>query len=568
MISYGHDRTRPRTEVFLDSSNLGSANVASEKPLVLMGSAIGGEPKVAHSITNYAQAKDIFRGGPLLDAIELAWNPSPEEQGAGRIIAMRTDEATQAKVEKEGLTVVSKLYGSDANSIQISYTDNELTNSKRFSVFFTKERYERVYDNIGNIFTVQYVGEEAQATIQIDVDSKTNKASKLILSVGEDADNLIPVRTYELGEGVYEDVHVLVNDINNLPDFEASMNSLGGNKNISTSWLDQLEAVNIKNEEATITAVAGDLINVTENDRYIKVEVDMLKPLPESIDLVNLEGALTEPAPASWSSMFETIADLGAYYIVPLTDNEAIHGELSQMLRDESNNGNQMRGIVGGAFDESMEKLRSRQMNLRASRIAITGNSGKRRMFDGRVLHFPGYMTAALIGGIASGLPIGEPVTYKHANVESLDHKFTGDQLDQLDASGVIMLEFVRNRASTYFRVVSDPTTYNVASEPVKNRMSLGEVSDFLTTDLRTIMDEEFIGTRTHNMSAAVIKNRVESFLDEQKKVGGLIVDYNPDDVQVIVSGRSARINFTVQPAQGLEYINVYISYEDQEIVA
>lgn len=566
--SYGHDRERPRTEVFLDSSNLGAANVASEKPLVLMGSANGGQPHVPHLITNYAQAREMFRGGELLDAIEMAWNPSPTTQGAGKIYAMRTDDATQAKFSNGGLTVTSKLYGADANSIQVEYADNNLTKSKRFSVYFTKERYEQVYDNIGNIFTVQYKGAEAQATISIEVDPNTHLATRLVLSEGEDAESLQPLRTYELGRGVYQDVNVLVNDINNLPDFEAKMNTLGGNKNIETEYLDELAATDVKTSPVVVTAVGADLINQVSNDTYVAVEVDRAQALPASFTLTNLSGAKTEPAPASWAELFSKVADLGAYYIVPLTAEEAIHGELSQFLRDESNNGNHLRGFVGGKFKESIETMRGRQMNLRNSRVDLIGNSGTRRMSDGRVYNFPAYMHAALVGGIASGLDIGEPLTYKRVNIEALDMKFTGDQLDQLNNSGIIMTEFVRTRTASYYRIVSDPTTYNVASDPVQNRTSLGEISDFLTTEIRTVLDEEFIGTRIRNTSSSILKNRVESFLDRQKDVGGLIVDYNPDDVQVVITGNTARINISVKPAQGLDYINVYITYEDVELRA
>ncbi|QZA69694.1 tail sheath protein [Bacillus phage 035JT004] len=566
--SYGYDRERPRTEVFLDSSNLGAANVASEKPLVLMGSANGGQPHVPHLITNYAQAREMFRGGELLDAIEMAWNPSPTVQGAGKIYAMRTDDATQAKFSNGGLTVTSKLYGADANSIQVEYSDNNLTKSKRFSVYFTKERYEQVYDNIGNIFTVQYKGTEAQATLEVEVDANTHLATRLVLSAGADADSLQPLRTYELGQGVYQDVNVLVNDINNLPDFEAKMNTLGGNKNIETEYLDKMAATDVKTAQVVVTAVGADLINQVSNDTYVAVEVDRAQALPASFTLTNLSGAKTEPAPASWAELFSRVADLGAYYIVPLTAEEAIHGELSQFLRDESNNGNHLRGFVGGKFKESIETMRGRQMNLRNSRVDLIGNSGTRRMSDGRVYNFPAYMYASLVGGIASGLDIGEPLTYKRVNIEALDMKFTGDQLDQLNNSGIIMTEFVRTRTASYYRIVSDPTTYNVASDPVQNRTSLGEISDFLTTEIRTVLDEEFIGTRLRNTSASILKNRVESFLDRQKDVGGLIVDYNPDDVQVIITGNTARINLSVQPAQGLDYINVYITYEDVELTA
>lgn len=569
VMSYGYDRTRPRTRVELDASSLSSSNVASEKPLVLLGSASGGEPHVPHEITNFAQAKEIFRSGELVDAIEMAWKPSPNTSGAGKIYAVRTDDAKGAKLEEGGLTVKSKLFGHDANNIQVEYSDNESTDSKRFSVYFTQERYERTYDNIGNIFTIRYTGEEAQASIKIEVDADTKLAKHLILSVGDTSEEgeMVEVRKYDLGVGVYENVNVLVNDINNLPDFEAEMNNLGGSKDIASNLLDEVETENIKGRRATITAVAGDLINRTRNDKYIQVEVDFKKGIPEELELQNLKGGETSPAPASWADMFYKVADLGAYYIVPLTSDEAVHGELSQFLIDESDSGNHLRGMVGGGKEESIEELRARQMNLRNSRIGVTGNSGTRRMADGRAYNFSGYMFAALVAGIASGLEVGEPITYKHLNIEALDRKFTGSQLDQLDATGVIMAEFVRTRNTSYFRLTSDPTTYNSSTEPVQNRISLGEVSDFLTTEIRTILDEEFIGTKIHHTSASILKNRVESYLDTQKDVGGLIVDYSPDDVQVVITGNTARINLAVQPTQGLDYINVFIKYEDSELV-
>lgn len=566
--SYGYDRQRPRTEIFLDASSLGSANQRSEKPLVLVGSANGGQPNVPQTITNFAQAREIFRSGELLDAIEMAWNPSPSVAGAGKIIAIRTDDATQAKLENGGLTFTSKLYGVDANSIQVELADNALTGAKRVSVYFTKERYEKVYDNIGNIFTVKYTGEEAAATVEVKVDATSKLATQLILKAGADAGSLAALRTYELGQGVYQDVHVLVNDINNLPDFEAQMITLGGNKNITTDVLDALTAVDIKAAPATVKAIGADLIDRLENDTYVAVEVDRAQALPATVALSNLAGAKTDPSPASWAAFFAEITNLDAYYVVPLTADAAIHGELGQYLRDESNNGRHLRGLVGGGINESLEETRSRQMGLRNARVAVVGDSGTRRMADGRIYNFPAYMHAALVAGLASGLEVGEPITYKKLNIESLDHKYTGDQLDQLHNSGVIMTEFVRTRTSSHFRVVSDPTTYNVATEPVQNRISLGEVSDFLTTELREVLDNEFIGTRIRNTSASIMKNRVESFLDQQKKVNGLIVDYSPDDVQVVISGNTARINLTVQPSQGLDFINVYITYEDNELTA
>lgn len=560
--SYGNSRTRPRTEIFLDASGLGSAFAASEKKLVLLGSAHGGKPHEPYEITSYSQAKEIFRGGELLDAIEMAWNPSPNRNGAGRIIAVRVEEATQSKLEDGALSVLSKVYGQDANGIQVSLEDNSMTNSKRFSVLYTRERYEKIYDNIGNIFTVQYKGEEIQSTIEVIVDPSSKLATRLILSVGGTA-----VRSYELGNGAYESINVVVNDINNLPDFEAQMNAFG-DKNVDSNRLDLLASTDIKDSSVTVKAVGGDLERQTRNDPYVTVEVDRTKAVPASIEIKNLEGGTSGEAPASWGTILEKVANLGAYYIVPLTDEPAIHGEVSQLTREESSNGNTLRAVLGGGFREGMGELRTRQMSLLNPRVGLVGNSGKRKMSDGRVYNFPAYMFAAQVAGIASGLAIGEPITYKHVNIESLDIAFKGEELDQLDDAGVIMVEFVRNRSTTHFRIVSESTTYNSDREPVRNRIGLGEISDFLTTDLRDVLDREFIGTRIQNTSASILKNRVESFLDQQMKVGGLIVSYNPDDVQVIIAGRAARVSFSVMPAQGLDYINVYIDYTDEDLIA
>ncbi|UJH95566.1 major tail sheath [Bacillus phage vB_BtM_BMBsp2] len=568
MVSYGHDRKRPHTEITLNASGLGSANTRSEKPLVLIGSATGGQPKVPVELTNFAQARDFFRGGELLDAIEMAWNPSPNTRGAGKIFAVRADDAKQATKASGGLTVTSKLYGADANEIQYSLEDNTLTSSKRFKVFFTKERYEQVYDNIGNIFSVKYKGAQAYGSVTVTVDSTTKLANKLILKAGADKPTATEVRSYTLGTGVYQNVNVLINDISNLPDFEVVANSLGGNKNVETQFLDALAEVDVKAGAKMITAIGADLVNQTETDPYVTVTYDPKTAIPATIQVTNLAGGSTTAPGESWADLFSTVADLGAYYIVPLTDKEAIHGELSQFLRDESGGGNQLRGFVGGGLKETMSKIKSRQASLRNPRVSLVGNSGTRRMSDGRVYNFPAYMGAALIGGIASGVAVGEPVTYKKLNIEALDIKYSNENLDQLFAAGAIMVEFVRTRSASYFRITSDPTTYNNPAEPVQNRVSIGEVSDFLTTELRTMLDEQFIGTRIRNTSASIIKNAVESFLDQQKNVDGLIVDYNPDDVQVVITGNSARINITVQPARGLDDITVGINYVDNKLTA
>src|SRR5699024_9303932 len=87
---------RPTTTIVSDTSAISGASTGSDKILMLIGEAEGGQPNQVYRVRNYIQAKKIFRGGELLDAMELAWNPANETQGAGDILAMRVENATNA----------------------------------------------------------------------------------------------------------------------------------------------------------------------------------------------------------------------------------------------------------------------------------------------------------------------------------------------------------------------------------------------------------------------------------------------------------------------------------------
>src|SRR5437763_2569491 len=418
-VSYGFNQSRPRTQVFLDASGLGTQNVNSEKPLVLIGSAHGGQPGVPIAVSSYAQAKRIFRSGDLLDAIEMAWNASTNVGGAGPIFAVRADGATQGTVTVGGLKFTSKLYGADANNVQVQLVDNALTSSKTLTVYYQPDAYTKVYDNLGNIFTIQFPGAAASGTVELDVDATSHLATTLTLSTGTSGSEVLE-KSYTLGSGVFADLNVLVNDIANLGDWTVVINTLGGNKNLQTQYLDAIVKTGCKASAVTVKAIGADIANQTSVDPYITVDPVWGTPVA-NFAITNLAGATTTVPAATWSNLFSAVSGLGAYYVVPLTSQQSLHGELAQFLDDQAQQGNMMRGFVGGGLKETSAQLQARQAGIRDSRVGLVGNSGKRTMSDGRVLNFQGYLYASMIAGIASGLPVGEPITYKHTNITALD---------------------------------------------------------------------------------------------------------------------------------------------------
>ncbi|ARM69159.1 major tail sheath protein [Staphylococcus phage vB_Sau_S24] len=576
--------TRPHTTIEVDSSGIGGSAGSSEKVLCLIGSAEGGEPNKVYELRNYAQAKRLFRSGELLDAIELAWGSNPNYT-AGKILAMRTEDAKPASVEAGGLKITSQIYGNVANNIQVGLEKNTLSDSLRLRVIFQDDRFNEVYDNIGNIFTIKYKGEEANATFSVEHDEETQKASRLVLKVGDQE-----VKSYDLTGGAYDYTNTIITDINQLPDFEAKLSPFG-DKNLESNKLDKASDVNIKDKAVYVKAVFGDLEKQTAYNGIVSFEqlnaegevpsnveveageesatVTATSPIRtiEPFELTKLKGGTNGEPPATWADKLEKFAHRGGYYIVPLSSKQSVHAEVSAFVRERSDAGEPLRAIVGGGFNESKEQLFGRQASLSNPRVSLVANSGTFVMDDGRKNHVPAYMVAVALGGLASGLEIGESITFKPLRVSSLDQVYESIDLDELNENGIISIEFVRNRTNTFFRIVDDVTTFNDKSDPVKAEMAVGEANDFLVSELKGQLEDQFIGTRTINTSASIIKDFIQSYLGRKKR-DNEIQDFPAEDVQVIVEDNEARISMTVYPIRSFKKISVSLVYKQQTLEA
>lgn len=570
--------SRPHTSVTVDTSQLSGVAGASEKTLMLIGQADGGEPNTVYSIRNINQAKRVFRSGELLDAIELAWTGSPDAT-AGDILAMRIEDATQATLKKGGLKIKSNIHGSAANDIQVALEDNNITNSKRLRIVFAKDGINKTYDNLGNIFQIQYKGSESNASFSILKDSETGLAKKLVLVTGGtlditeigsehvtlESDEGTIVKEYDL-EKTYTDVNSIVKDINNLPDFEAKFSPFG-DKNIETKYLDKAQNVDILNRFSYVTGLYGDIIKQLEYDELVSFETVSGEDI-ETFELTSLEGASNGEPVVSWAEKFQHFANEGGYYLVPLTDKESVHAEAGQFVRERSDVGEPMRAIVGGGSKENKEKLFSRVATLQSNpRVSLIGSSGTFSMEDGRALKTPGYMVASAVAGLACGLDIGESITFKNLYMLNLDNILDGSELDQLNENGIISIQFVRNRTETSFRIVEDVTTFNDKTDPVKQEMAVGEANDFLVSELKVSLDNKFIGTRTFNTSASLIKDHLISYLNRKVK-DNEIQGFTAEDIQVIVEGNQAHIAMTVFPMRTFKKITVSLVYKQQTLQA
>ena len=579
-------KQRPSTTIEVNTDALNGSSSDSDKALMIIGQANGGQPGVVYEIKNYAIAKQIFRSGDLLDAIEVALNPSESGYSAGTILAQRVGSANQAGLVNKGLTIVSQQYTNDANQIQVALRKNTLTNAFDLQVVSQADKYNYTYSSVGTLFNVSYTGDAKYASIEIDVNSApaanvtpttdganvadtggNGQATMLVLKAGPDKGSATVAAQFQLGMGIYTNVGELVSYINTIDGFTAEYANSGNKTKVETKYFDAIPETQLSKDGINVTSLGGDIINSVLYDEVISATYDPSKGEPEVQALSALTGGSDGEIPTTWATEIANFRDEDGYYLVPLTDNEAIHAEAVAFSNDRTNNGTPTRVILGGGTNETLKQSTIRASQLRDKRTVLIANSGTRLMNDGTTKSLPAYIVAAMIGGLASGIPVGDSIMNKSLDLLNVDQKFTSDELDLLDIQGVVALEYVRNRSNLIFRVTDDITTYADTEDPIAGIQSAGEASDFFVVDLREMLDSTFLGQRIAVGAAKEIKIAIIAFLTSEQSVG-TIMDFDESEISVTINGNEANISLAIVPSLVLRKIKVNVVYTNETIEA
>jgi hypothetical protein len=127
---------KPQAIGLADTNYTTSNNGVGGYRMCILGTSQGGEPQKLMRFKSPIVAASVLKGGDLLTAANLAWNPSIDRRGASDIFAIRVNQATQSgtTIKASGTTdslisVTSLDYGIWNNKIKINVTD---ATSKKF----------------------------------------------------------------------------------------------------------------------------------------------------------------------------------------------------------------------------------------------------------------------------------------------------------------------------------------------------------------------------------------------------------------------------------------------------
>jgi len=148
----GRRLIRPQAATKIDDSGMYARGLGGGNTLALIGECTGGEPGVVQWFTDPSYAKAILRGGALLQAVQRAYDPSSEVNGAYLVAAIRVNPALQARLTLTDssynplATLTSLDYGAWNNQIKARVETG--TNSGTKKLTFT---YGTAYDQGDNI---------------------------------------------------------------------------------------------------------------------------------------------------------------------------------------------------------------------------------------------------------------------------------------------------------------------------------------------------------------------------------------------------------------------------------
>lgn len=555
------------------------------KVIAFIGECTGGEPGAVQFFNEPTAARKVLKSGDLLKACEKAWNPVSKTKegvklgGANMIACIRSNKATKSTysvkkqdAEKAQLVFHSKDYGDDT-AHQIKIQDGSLNSTKKVVIYDQSNGTYETYDNIGNVFTINYTGEEAYAELNIYVDG--SDAMYFQTKVGADKDTAVEDIRIKLDRNVFKTMKALIAQLQSYENYVVSASNTY-NTRLKVTDLDLVTAGEIKLDSGDtafrVTAVYSDLqFKLANVSQLVElVEFDKSQGAIENFDYVTLADGTRGVSPASWLEYFDALSNFDIFYIVPLTSDVSIHAELASHINtlSASGMGRERRGVVGGENGETVVETLGRARDLASDRIQVVHGGLWDYNTSSELELYPPYILAAQHAGRAAFLEDGEAATHDVYRMSAPEYKLERTEIAQLLEGGCLAFEFVLGKNSTsqsYVRLVQDLTTDTTSADTVHTERATGALADSINKEIREKLDDLITGKRTGVGDLTSAKNRVISVLSDRKRKGH-IVDYK--DVYVTKTGTVTTVDYSVAPSEVNNFTLITAHYYSETIVA
>lgn len=543
-----------------DSQMYPSAN-PSGNVLVLIGESTGGLPKTPLRLRSPLHARQLFRSGPLYEAAVRAFAPSADSGSPAVIMAVRVNPATQSAVTLKSAGNVSVLnlkstdYGAHTAAIEVRLESGTRV-GYRVSVRQDGQVYAR--DNIGaDVFSIQYSGAAATATVKVD-------AGNLVL----EAPTGTAVKTYVLAD--WSSAAALVEAISGaMADWDVALTR--GQERFQPDRLDKITITNAKTDAVSLLGNAYALYAYLSSASEILIDAEFASTLPvlapANVGWTPLTGGTSGNVLAvDWEESFESLHEVDAHWLVPLSDDAAVWDMTAAHCEYMSARKRERRAYVGGDTGVTADQAKVQARSINSDRVGYVWPAIYEHDPVTRALTLkPAYLAAVHVAAGFASLNPGTTMSRKSllvAGTETLLREPT--DTDDLIQSGVCAL-VQSDRGVIVSQAVS---TWQQDERYNRREMSVGAAVDYVARTVRAAL-EPLVGGRASPAILARARTRLESTLADLAiepptgpgvLVGGGAGSPAWRNVTLEISGDVLRVGFECSPVIPVNYVLVGIS--------
>lgn len=471
----------------------GSGGLVSINNALIMGDSRGGKPNELLWFGSATEAAEVLRAGKLLDAIKHAFSPGgehvPQKIGAWRVNVGTRSQHDYKESTNEMIECKAKDYGLHTNQIKTKLETG--ATGKKVTIQFMDNDPE-VWDNVlKESFKIMYTGAGTDCMLVI---SKTQLSTTC---AGAGTDDLTMLFS------VYETIEEMVNYINDQTNYTASI--LTPTPQDPSTELDSLSSHDILDPaEETVLSSLQALIDVLNESAWVEANYYVAaatRALPDNeTSWVYFTGAVDGTYDATaWGVSLGLVEQGDVQFLGTSSEDAAIHLLIkTHCVKMNSTTGkNERQFIVGGAAGESVAQVLVRAGNLASDAGMLKYPGFKHYDFNdlSKIKTWsPAYYAAKILGMVVC-LSIQEPITNKQVDVLEWEKKLTITEAETLIKGGVSCGILNRSGRKVNARGI---TTYQ-GNLLQRNEFSMIRIALYASKDLRTAIEESFVGKAMSN---------------------------------------------------------------------
>lgn len=416
----------------------------------------------------------------------------------------------------------SRDYGAHTNSISFTLTDPASPSQQRRITISDKSSGLEVLQTspiLGNFskLTVQYTGAGSAAAMTV-----TSTAITTTITGGPGGEDLnLPFTTYETLDDI-------VNAINASSVYTATADITGATLFKATN-LDWVTSVDIKTAAKPFYSAVYDLVTWINNnaDAVTATRLSTGDQVPNEYasSTYLTGGTLGSDVTTDWTTgALDALSDVHVDHIVPLLSADegsvvfadvaaafSTHAADLSATKGKSERTCWMAASGNAAAQKTLSQSINAEHTVQCGGVKLTLPSG----LSGDLAELDEWAYACTLAGMRAGAEIGEPLTHKIIRQYGVTRSYTDDDIEDMILAGVTCL--AQNKENNTWRTDKCITTYTASDNNALTEESLVNIWKTISKDLRTGLEDRFIGGK--GIVSRI--NDIKGFADEKLQLYG-----------------------------------------------